>query len=48
MKSRVIFRFSTTANIAANACQKAGIHQLINLHHHLKKRKKNELPIFTT
>jgi hypothetical protein len=47
MKSIVAFRFSTEV-IAVNSRLKAGISHLINSHHHYKKRKNNELHIFTT
>ena len=47
MKTSVIFRFITVV-CAINTCLKAGASYLINYSHHYKKRKNNELLIFTT
>jgi hypothetical protein len=46
MKTSVNFRFSTVY-CAIKSCLKAGASYSINLHQHYKKRKNNELLIFT-
>jgi hypothetical protein len=48
MKTRIIFRFSVAVVAAVITCLKAGKIHSINIHHHFKKRKNNELSIFTT
>jgi hypothetical protein len=48
MKTRVVFRFSAAVVVAVISCLKAGKLQSINILHHYKKRKNNELSIFTT
>jgi hypothetical protein len=47
MNTLVAFRF-ITAVVAVNSCMKAGTIHLTNMNHHFKKRKNNELLIFTT
>ena len=47
MKTIVAFRFNAVVN-AAGTFLNTRYSYLINMHHHFKKRKNNELYIFTT